>query len=227
MKRLSSLFFACAALSVGLTASAQTTGQNAAASPPTRSASSGKPDLEVVNFKVGSDYHPMLDRGGSMMTADNPDFPVVETERGVRRRRSNREDNINGGKLRSHVKVIDNAQWVQVTVKNGGPKTVKAVEWDFAFPRLVGGRAVLRFDVSSQVEIKPGKKKTLKQALPPGARGCEMMVVRADANGVAEAGYYGGVCGHPLAMRDPEATNQEAATIKRVEYADGSVWVRP
>jgi hypothetical protein len=226
MKRLSSLFFACAALGVGLTASAQTPGQNAAASLPTRSASAGKPDLEILNFKVGSDYHPMLDRN-TMMTADNPDFPTVETERGVRRRRSNREDNINGGKLRSHVKVIDNAQWVQVKVKNGGPKTIKLVEWDFAFPRLVDGQTVLRSAVSSRVEIKPGKKKTLKQALPPGARGCEMVVVRADATGGAQAGYYGGVCGNPLAMRDPAALRQEAATIKRVEYADGSVWQQP
>jgi hypothetical protein len=193
-----------------------------------------KPALEILQFKVGSDHYPLLDRQGAMtMTADNPDFPRPEAERAQQRAgrrgdfRVRTEDTKARGKLRSNVKVIDEAQWVQVTVKNSGAKTIKAVEWDFAFPRLVNGQTALRFDVSSQVEIKPGKKKTLKQALPPGARGCEMMVVRAGAGGVAQAGYYGGVCGHPLAMRDPAATNQEAATIKRVEYADGSVWVRP
>jgi hypothetical protein len=167
----------------------------------------------------------MLDRRSSITTADNLDYPWLREERSERLtgRRRAQDDNERveelkaRGKLRSNVRVINETQWVQLRVKNSGTKTIEAVEWDFAFPRLVNGQTVLRFDVSSQVEIKPGKKKTLKQVLPPGARGCEMVVVRADA---------GGVCGHPLAMRDPAAMNQEAATIKRIEYADGSVWQR-
>jgi hypothetical protein len=194
----------------------------------------GSPALEILQFRVGSDYYPMLDRQGAMtMTADNPDFPRTDAERAQRRagRRGDQRERIEEtqarGRLRSNVRVVDEAQWVQVTVRNDGPKVIKAVAWDFAFPRLVDNQVALRFDVSSQIEIKPGKKKTLKQALPPGARGCEMMVVRAGEGGGAQVGYYGGVCGHPLAMRDPAATTQEAATIRRVEYADGSVWQRP
>lgn len=191
-----------------------------------------KPVLEIVGFKVGTDYYPMLDRHSSVMTADNPDYPWLREERaqrlGGRRREVNEgaEELKSRGKLRSDIKVIDQTQWVQLTVRNAGTKTIRAVEWDFAFPRYEGDKLLLRYDVSSKVEIKPGKKKTLKQALPPGARGCEMVVVRANAGQPGGVGYYGGVCSDPAALRDAAATNQEAATIKRLEFADGSVWER-
>jgi hypothetical protein len=223
----SSFLMLFAALSAHTPAAAQPANPQVTTAPP-------PPGLRIVNFKVGSDYYPMLDRPSSLsITADNPDYPRLEAERAQRQasRRGEVSERVEEtkarGKLRSNVKIVDDAQWVQVAVKNEGPKTIKAVAWDFAFPRFEGDRLVLRYDVSSKIEIKPGQKKTLKQALPAGARGCEMVVVRADAGGNATKGYYGGVCGDPLAMRDPAAMNQEAVIIKRIEYADGSVWEWP
>ena len=74
------------------------------------------------------------------------------------------------GKLRSTIRMIDLAEWVNLSLKNISDKPIKAVEWDFAFPRYENGKLMLRFDVSSKADIKPEAKKTLKQKLPPDAK---------------------------------------------------------
>lgn len=201
----------------------------AAQSPPDVTAQSSAP-VAILKFKVGTDYYPMLDRQSSVMSADNGDFPRLAGEQQVRR--TSRRGDIAGrvdenrarGRLHTNIKIISDAQWVNVTIKNTGAQGVKTLVWDFAFLRHEAGRPLFRYDVKSQVEIKPGGKKTLKQALPLGAKRCQAIIVNPNAQeGAAQT--FEAVCGPGFMV--PSQAEQETVSIKRIEYADGSVWQRP
>ncbi len=70
-------------------------------------ASPEKPAVEILSFKIVSDYYPILDRKSPIPTADSSDFPLVKCER-VSRRSSGMGES---GKLRSELRVISTAQW--------------------------------------------------------------------------------------------------------------------
>jgi hypothetical protein len=183
------------------------------------------PPIEILGFKIGSDHYPMLDSKNSVFTADNPDFPRPETERMSgqgSRRRARMEDSRSQGKLRSRIKVISEADHVNLSIKNTGSKPIRAIEWDFAFPRYVNSQMVLRYDVSTKVEIKPGAKKSLKQPLPLGASRCKIVNVDVENNQQAKEKILEAVCGP--GVHDPSHLKQETVTIKRIEYVDGTVW---
>lgn len=199
-----------------------------------------KPPVEIVKHKIGMDYYPMLDRQSlttPSMTAENGDMPLPEAER-IARQRSRSSGNKNAaapiapgdtrsrGRLRSYTRVIDAAEYVQVELRNSNQKAIKAVEWDFAFPRYENGQLQLRFDVTSKIEIKPGGKKTLKFKLPPNAKKCEVVKVISDESQPDKVSTFEAVCG--AGFNDPSLLNQkqETITIKRIEFADGTVWLR-
>lgn len=195
----------------------------------TSTPSQEKLGLEILSFKIGSDYYPMLDRKGSDFTADNPDFPRPETERLSGRSAGRRpgigarvEESRSRGRLRSEIKVISEAQWVNLIVRNTSEKVIKAIEWDFAFPRFVDNQLVLRYDVTSKVGIKPNGKKTLKHPLPSGTTRCKTVVI--DVQEGKEAKTFEAVCGP--GVHDPYHLKQESVSIKQIEYADGSIWKR-
>ena len=205
----------------------------------TAAASSEKPPVEIISHKIGIEYYPMLDRPSLTsppMTAEIGELPQTENERVARQRhRGNKntaapiapENARARGGQSSYTRVIDNAQLVQVVVKNTGSKPIKAVEWDFAFPRYENGQLLSRYDVTTRVEIKPGGKKTLKHKLPPGAKRCEVVKVVSDENQPEKISAFEAVCGQ--GFHDPSLLNQkqETISIKRIEYADGTVWQRP
>ncbi|MBK6798186.1 MAG: hypothetical protein IPG76_15780 [Acidobacteria bacterium] len=181
-----------------------------------------KPPVEVIEFKITSDYYPMLDRKSSIFTADNPDFPRTDAERSTsgqtgRRRGAITEEVKSRGKLRSQVKVLSQADTVEVVIRNNSALKISSVDWDFAFPRYERGALTLRYEVSSKVEIKPGARKTLKHALPSGAARCKTVGVDKDSGKTYEA-----VCGP--GVNDPSHLIQESASIRRVHFDDGSVW---
>jgi hypothetical protein len=202
---------------------------------------SEKMPVQIVSHKIGTEYYPMLDRPGSTsqpMTADTGDIPITENER-IARQNSNAnsrttrrdstapvapEDKRSRGRLRSYTRVIDNAQQVQVVLKNTGEKPIQSVDWDFAFPRYENGVLLSRFDVTTKAEIKPGGKKTLKFKLPEGAKKCEVVRVVNDENQPEKTNTFEAVCG--AGFHDPSLLNQKQETIsvKRIAYADGSVW---
>jgi len=204
----------------------------------TAAASSEKPPVEIISHKIGIEYYPMLDRPSLTsppMTAEIGELPQTENERVARQRhRGNKntaapiapENARARGGQSSYTRVIDNAQLVQVVVKNTGSKPIKVVEWDFAFPRYENGQLLSRYDVTTKVEIKPGGKKTLKHKLPPGAKRCEVVKVISDENQPEKIITFEAVCGQ--GFHDPSLLNQkqETISIKRIEYADGSVWQR-
>ena len=194
------------------------------------SSTTEKPALEILSFKVGNNYNALLDRQPSPFAADNPDLPQTEAEKLARRtaaaannpnttRRTTAApiapgDTRANGRLRSTIRVIDLAEWVNFSIKNNSDKAIKAIVWDFAFPRYEDGKLMLRFDVSSKADIKPGSKKTLKLKLPPDAKKCQIVS--------AETVSMELVCGK--GFNDPTQIKQEVVTIKRIEYADGTVW---
>ncbi len=218
---------------ISMSAQAQTTDVVAAAS---------KPPIEVVKHKIGMDYYPMLDRPSlttPSMSAENGDMPLSDAERAARQRGRNSgnqkmasapiapgSDARSRGRLRSYTRVIDAAEYVQVELKNSNSKAIKLVEWDFAFPRYENGQLLLRADVKTNVEIKAGGKKTLKHQLPPNAKRCEVVKVLSDENQPDKISTFEAVCG--AGFHDPSLLNQkqETITIKRIEFADGSVWTR-
>jgi hypothetical protein len=119
--------------------------------------------------------------------------------------------------LQSTIRVIDLAEWVNLSIRNTSGKAIKAIEWDFAFPRREGDKIVLRYEVSSKADIKPGGKKTLKQPLPPGAMKCKVVTISGEK-------AFEAVCSK--SFQDPSQFPQEAVSIKKIVYADGSVWQR-
>jgi hypothetical protein len=192
-----------------------------------------KPPVEIVSHKIGVEYYPMLDRPSMTappMTAETGDMPRTASEPIARRNRGRfsvpPEERRAQGRLRSYTRVIDNAQLVQVVVKNTGSKPIKVVEWDFAFPRYENGQLLSRYDVTTNVEIKPGGKKTLKHNLPPGAKRCEVVKIISDENQPENIVAFEAVCGQ--GFHDPSLLNQkqETISIKRIEYLDGAVWQR-
>ncbi|MGE0129118.1 MAG: hypothetical protein AB7U82_13660 [Blastocatellales bacterium] len=193
-----------------------------------------KPPVEVVSYKIGVEYYPMLDRPSGTappMTAETGDMPRTANEQMVRQSRGRfsvpTEDRRSRGRLRSYLRVIDDAQLVQIVIKNTADRPIKIVEWDFAFPRYENGQLLSRYDVTTKVEIKPGGKKTLKHKLPLGAKRCEVVKVVSDDNQPEKTSAFEAVCGK--GFHDPSLLKQkqETISIKRIEYQDGAVWLRP
>ncbi|HKQ73608.1 MAG TPA: hypothetical protein VJ810_07785 [Blastocatellia bacterium] len=209
---------------------AQTTTGPAAAE---NKASIGKPPVEIISHKIGVEYYPMLDRPSATappMTAETGDIPRTVNEQIARQNRSRfsvpPEERRSRGRLRSYTRVIDDAQLVQVVVKNNETKSIRVVEWDFAFPRYENGQLLSRYDVNTKTEIKPGGKKTLKHKLTAGAKRCEVVKVVSEENQPEKTSAFEAVCGQ--GFHDPSllSQKQETISIKRVEYADGSEWRR-
>lgn len=197
----------------------------------------GKPPVEIVSHKIRMDYYPMLDRPSSTtppMTADVAELPPTEGERLARQRtRYNNknvaapispEDKRSRGRLYSYLRVIDDAQSVQIVIKNTDSRPIKSVDWDFAFPRYENGQLLPRYDVSSNVEIKPGAKKMLKHKLPAGAKRCEVVKVVRDEKQAENVSTFEAVCGQGFHDPQLQGQKQETISIKRIAYADGTVW---
>jgi hypothetical protein len=224
------------AFTIATTITASIAGQSQTTADPaaTKNKATGdKPPVEIISHKIGAEYYPMLDRPSMTappMTAETGDMPMTVSEQIARQGRSKFgvpiEERRARGRLRSYTRVIDNAQLVQVVIRNTESKPIKVVEWDFAFPRYEGGQLLSRYDVTTRIEIKPGGKKTLKHQLPPGAKRCEVVKVISDENQPEKTIAFEAVCGK--GFYDPSLLNQkqETISIKRIEYADGSIWLK-
>lgn len=187
--------------------------------------------LEILSFKVGSDYYPLLDGKSPVVSADSSDYPKPESEKiyrdqGRRRSSTARMEELKArGRMSSRIQVISDASFVKTEFKNTGEKPIRSIDWDFAFPRFDGDQIALRFGVSSKVEIKPGAKKALKQQLPVGASKCKVIHLSADDLKAEKGKVFDSVCGQGI--HDGSHLNQETISIKRIEYVDGSVWMKP
>ncbi|MFN7928781.1 MAG: hypothetical protein U0Y68_12685 [Blastocatellia bacterium] len=193
--------------------------------------------VEIVSFKIGNNYYPLLDWQSSVFSAETTEIPQTEAEKAARRNAQTSRTNPNynqntprgilapedkkerraQGQIRSSIRVIDLAEWVNLSLKNTADKTIQAVEWDFAFPRREGEKLLLRYEVSSKTEIKPGGKKTLKHPLPQGAMKCKVVALNAGK-------AFESVCSK--SFQDPSQFPQEPVSIKRIEYTDGTTWQR-
>jgi hypothetical protein len=186
--------------------------------------------FEILGFKIISYYNPLLERS-RISSADERELPRTPSEQVSNAQRTTgkspqeraNEIGVPPGAAPT-IKVISPAEWVNLSLKNTSAKPIKTIVWDFAFARLEAGKLVLRYEVASQVEIKPGAKKTIRQPLPPGATRCQVINVREETTQNDKAKAFESVCGR--GFNDPALLKekQEPVSIKRIEYADGSVW---
>ena len=196
----------------------------------------GKVEIEIISFKIGSNYNPLLDRQPSVFSAESVELPQTEAEKVARRNAQSNNRNTTGvynqnsprgiiapedkstrGRLRSTIRVIDLAEWVNVEIKNTSDKTIKQIEWDFLFPRMENETLKLRYAVTSKAEVKTGNKKKLKAILPASAMKCKVINIKGEQ-------AQESVCGK--GFTDASKFEQENVVINRIEYADGSVWKR-
>ena len=93
----------------------------------------------------------------------------------------------------------------RVTVKNGGRKIIRTVEWEYVFLHPGTGKEAMRHPFASKTRIKPGEKKELLHfsTAPP----TPVIPIRGDGG-------------------QPAPTFLESVRITRVEYSDGSLWER-
>lgn len=191
--------------------------------------------IKILSFKISKDYYPMLDSKPSAMAADNGELPMTEAEITARSNASTNRRNRNSssvlteekrarGRLHSTIQILDRAESVNLTVLNPSSKTIKAITWDFAFPRMEEGKLLLRYEATNQIEIKPGKKKTLKQPLPAGATRCK--IFRATELSTPSAPIADSLCGRGIYDPAQLPEQQAPVTIKRIEYTDGNHWQR-
>jgi len=94
----------------------------------------------------------------------------------------------------------------KVTVRNDGPKAVRAFDWDYVFTDAADGREVGRRQFASEERIAPGKKKEFAffVSSPPAQT----------------------VSAHALNRKEREGLSEEIVLV-RVLYEDGTVWERP
>ena len=198
-------------------------------------ASLAKLEIEILTFKIGSNHNPLLDRQPSVFSAESVELPQTEAEKVARRNAQTNRNNTGGynqnssrgviapedkstrGRLRSTIRVIDLAEWVNVEIKNTSNKTIKQIEWDFLFPRMENETLKLRYAVTSKAEVKSGSKKKLKVMLPATAMKCKIVNIKGDQ-------AQESVCGK--GFTDASKFEQENVVINKIEYADGSVWKR-
>ena len=107
-------------------------------------------------------------------------------------------------------------------IKNDSSKTVKAVEWDLIYPRVVKGKVSLRFAVRSNVKMQPGETRMIRKAIPRDkADRCGVVVITSDRPVPTDRVVANG-CGAVVNVL--KGSDRERVSIKRIEYADGSVW---
>jgi hypothetical protein len=202
--------------------------QSTGPAPATTQASADKPPLEIISHKISAEHYPILDERSEIappMTADIGDWPRLRNEPLPSHSKFDvapelrREE----GRPHSYTRIVDNARQIQAVVKNIGSKAIKAIEWDFPFPRYQNGQFLQRYSVTTKVGIIPGGQKTLKYRLPPGAKRCEVGRVTA---GRQTANRIEVVCAQNFSLPPLLNLKQEPISIKRIEYVDGSVWER-
>jgi hypothetical protein len=94
----------------------------------------------------------------------------------------------------------------EARVRNTGTKKIKALDWEYVFADAFDGSVVARHRFHSPVRMAPGKEAKLSEF----AVAAPTKVVNAKA-----------------IEQNPDAPYAEQVRITRIEYADGSVWIRP
>jgi hypothetical protein len=95
-----------------------------------------------------------------------------------------------------------------VTIRNDGPKAIKAISYDFLFLKPEDGEELLRYQFHNRVNIGAGESKTLTTAVAD-RRAEHFRPIGGIGSEVSASGRIG-----------------YRVVINRIEYADGSIWQR-
>ena len=94
----------------------------------------------------------------------------------------------------------------KVTLRNGGVKTVKSIDWDYCFVDPATNQELSRHQFTSDETIKPGKSKEVSvRYLKPPVKTVDVRSLKKKEN----ESFVGRVI------------------VSRLQFSDGSVWQRP
>lgn len=111
-------------------------------------------------------------------------------------------------------------EYATFTVRNTGTKLVKTIDWEYVLPHFVKGKEVAWRSVRTKKTIPPGATLVLSQPLPfDNCRGGRYRSIY----GIEQ---FARTC---RSREKPKMTGwyRMGAAIRRIEYADGSVWRSP
>lgn len=89
---------------------------------------------------------------------------------------------------------------------------------------LKHGQLLVRQSVTSELKLKPGAKKTIRQPLPPGASRCQVVSLRPDKTAKDQLHPVEFICGRGVADPMRLLEKQEPVAIQRLTYANGTNW---
>lgn len=174
---------------------------------------SDPPDLAVAEKSWRKEIrHPALDVDPFVANDEHKEFERAQKDNSIRNSVRVREGGTPQPTL-PRTKPLENesqgpsARYVyRAKVRNTGTKTILALVWDYRFFNPDTLEEVGHHSFTQRVKIRPGK-------------GCEL--IGQSASPPAR------VIDVTKAVKDLGARYSEKVVILRVEYADGSVWLRP
>lgn len=107
-------------------------------------------------------------------------------------------------------------------IRNTGSKTIKAIDWDFAFPHIRNNKPMLRYAVHSKSKIKPGESIPVRGFISRSVKTFNQW----HGNGPDQPGTLTSTS-EGISIGVMPADLREGARIIRIKYSDGSIWNRP
>jgi len=111
-------------------------------------------------------------------------------------------------------------RYATLFVRNTGTKMIKAIEWDYVHPHVAGKKVLLRREARSKVNLGPNEERVLQVSVPEGGKRCPVAFYKPA--GTTNGYYFSTRCN--ARGEAPYGWDKERARLRRVEYADGTVW---
>ena len=174
--------------------------------------SQSPPEIVILGFNFETKSHSRLEptqinsRAGSIPVGNVP----FRAELGG--------EPVRGGQYLAYKRQTFRNRYATVTLRNSGTKAVKAIDWEYILPRFVKGKEVDAYRVRSKAKLQPGATLTLSSLVPRD----DCSGTFLNARGVQ---WISGTC--RLGGTRTTAWYRQGARLKRIRYADGSVWQAP
>ncbi|MFN7930794.1 MAG: hypothetical protein U0Y68_23290 [Blastocatellia bacterium] len=130
-----------------------------------------------------------------------------------------RSEPTNDSRYYKYEKREERSRYATVRVKNESAKAIKAIQWEFTDPHFNGDKEIGYSEGQTKMQLAAGQSAVLVQRVPDHPTcGMAMRVT-------AGAGSMAGNCGR--SQRKMTRYYPIEARLKKVFYADGTVWIAP